>query len=379
MNIVTSIIQMLGSGNTVSSISSILGLNQDQTRRATSAAVPSLLAGLTGLASTPQGAEQLADTVSHQDSGILDNLTGAFSGQGPRLADQGSSLLGSLFGGSTNSMFSSVLSRFTGVGEGATGKLLGILTPIILGFLGKQQKSMGLNANGLASFLGGQKENINAAMPAGLGTMLSSLPGIGNFFGGGGQAASDARRAYETPKRPHLEEDTADWRSRGVYSEPAHSVGGAKKWVAPVLLALAALTAVLLWSNRDRSRQREVRPVGAPATSSERMTGGASSFVSETTRLVSQANSTLAGIKDPASAEAAAPRLQEINQQMTNLRSTWNQLPASARSTASSTLQPQIAKLKQTAQNILSQPGIGQTVRPQVEQLMANLNAFSTQ
>jgi F0F1-type ATP synthase membrane subunit b/b' len=109
------------------------------------------------------------------------------------------------------------------------------------------------------------------------------------------------------------------------------------------------------------------------------MTGGASSFVSETTRLVSQANSTLAGIKDPASAEAAAPRLQEINQQMTNLRSTWNQLPASARSTASSTLQPQIAKLKQTAQNILSQPGIGQTVRPQVEQLMANLNAFSTQ
>lgn len=79
MNIVSSLMQMLGSGNTLGSISSMLGMNQDQTKRATSVAVPSLLAGLTGLASTPQGAERLADTVSRQDTGILDNLTGALS------------------------------------------------------------------------------------------------------------------------------------------------------------------------------------------------------------------------------------------------------------------------------------------------------------
>ena len=384
MNIASTLMQLVGSGNTANSISSILGLDQDQTKRATGAAVPSLLAGLTGLASTPQGAERLANTVSQQDTGVVDNLTGAFAGQGSRLADQGSGLLGSLFGSGMTSKLGSVLSQFTGVGEGATGKLLGMLAPIVLGFLGKQQRSMGLNASGLASFLGGQKDNIRGAMPAGLDTMLSSaLPGASQFFGGAGRAATEAGRAYAEPERTYEEatsrtRDTADWRSHGVYAEPAHKGSGGKKWVVPLLLGFAALAALLLWSNRDRSRQ-DVRPVGAPATSSEKITGSANSVVSDTTRLISQANSTLTGIKDPASAEAAAPRLQEINRQMTNLRSTWNQLPALARTTASSTLQPQIAKLKQSAQNVLSQPGIGETVRPHVDQLMENLSAFSTQ
>jgi hypothetical protein len=221
-------------------------------------------------------------------------------------------------------------------------------------------------------------------MPAGLEPMLSSaLPGASQFFGGAGRAAADAGRAYAQPERTYEEatsraRDTADWRSQGVYSEPAHKGSGGKKWVVPLLLGLAALAALLLWSNRDRSRH-DLRPVGAPASTTEKITGTASSFVSDTTRLISQANSTLAGIKDPASAEAAAPKLQEINQQMSNLRSTWNQLPASARTTASSTLQPQIAKLKQSAQNVLSQPGIGETVRPHLDQLMENLSAFSTQ
>src|SRR6185503_7282399 len=110
MNLVNAILQMLGSSNVANSISSLLGLSQDQTKRATTAAVPSLLAGLTGLASTPQGAERLADTVSRQDSGVVDNLTGALSGQGARLAEQGSGLLGSL------------------LGQGATSKLGGVLS-----------------------------------------------------------------------------------------------------------------------------------------------------------------------------------------------------------------------------------------------------------
>src|SRR6185503_21012754 len=107
MNLVNAILQMLGSSNVASSISSLLGLSQDQTRRTTTAAVPSLLAGLTGLASTPQGAERLSDTISKQDSGLLDNLTGAFSGQGPRLAEQGSSQLNSLMGAGINSRLGS--------------------------------------------------------------------------------------------------------------------------------------------------------------------------------------------------------------------------------------------------------------------------------
>jgi hypothetical protein len=368
---------MVGTGNTASSISSLLGLNQDQTRRATSAAVPSLLAGLTGLASTPQGAERLSETVSRQETGVLDNLTGALSGRGPRLAEQGSSQLGSLMGGGMTSKLGSVLSRFTGVGEASTGKLLGLLTPVLLGFLGKQQKSMDLDASGLSNLLAGQKDNIRAAMPAGLDTALSSaLPGVSQLFGGGARAAGAESSDYEEAV-PRAQMGT-DWRSREVYAEPAHKAGG-RKWVLPMLLLLGALAALLFWGNRDRNRQQVRSSVGAPGTVSESLSGTAGSLVSDTTRVLGQAESVLTGIKDPASAEAAAPKLRQINQQLAGLRSTWNRLPESARNTAKSALQPRITNLKETAQSILNQPGIGETVRPHVDELMQNLNAFSPQ
>ena len=372
MNITSAIMQMVGSGNALGSIASILGVSQDQTKRATGAAVPSLLAGLTGLASTPQGAERLAETVSRQDTGVVDNLTGALSGQGPRLAEQGSGMLNSLMGAGMTSKLSSALSGFTGVGEGSTGKLLGMLMPVVLGFLGKQQKSMGLDAGGLANLLGGQKESIRAAMPAGLDKVLSSvLPGASQFFGGGRAATAETRYAEQVAR------SEGTWKSRDVPLEPSHRAGGGKKLVVPVLLGLGALVALMLWANRDRGR-KDVRPsYGAPGTISETVTGSAGSVASDTTRLVSQASSTLAGIRDGASAEAAVPKLQQINQQMRGLRSSWNQLPESARITAQNALQPQINRLKEAAQSVLNQPGVGETVRPHVEELMQNVNALS--
>jgi hypothetical protein len=392
---------MLGSGNTASSIASLLGLSQDQTKRATSAAVPSLLAGLTGLASTPQGAERLADTISRQDSGFLDNLTGALSGQGPRLAEQGSGLLGSLMGPGITSKLGGVLSRFTGVGEGATGKLLGMLMPIVLGFLGKQQKSMGLNAGGLANLLSGQKDNIRSAMPAGLESALSSaLPG-GQLFGGVDTRTAPQQQARSTYQESgYRSEPTTEWGSHDVYADRTRKTGGAAKWALPLLLGLAGLAALLLWSNRGRDRTRETvrtdavrtdtvrtetprTAVGAPpAIVSETVTGAATSggnVVSDTTRLVTQATTTLAGIKDAASAQAALPQLQQINQQLNRLRSGWNLLPESARTSANSALQPQIARLKEAIQPVLNQPGIAETVRPQIDQLVQNINAFSAQ
>ena len=46
--------------------------------------------------------------------------------------------------------------------------LLGLLTPIIMGILGREQRASGLDTNGPARMLTGQKEEIPGAMPAGL-------------------------------------------------------------------------------------------------------------------------------------------------------------------------------------------------------------------
>ena len=197
MNIPETLTKMIGSSDALNSIASRLGLGQGEANKAVSAAIPALLAGFSQIASTKQGAEQLAQAATRSDPSLVDNLTSALSTRGDRVAEQGSGLLSSLTGGSGLSMLPSILSRFSGVGEGIMGKLLGMLTPVVLGFLGKQNAGSG--AAGIASLLSGQKDYIKAAMPAGLFSSLSSdIPGIGNFFGGAARQAGEMAKGAAT-------------------------------------------------------------------------------------------------------------------------------------------------------------------------------------
>ena len=45
---------------------------------------------------------------------------------------------------------------------------------MVVGALGEQQRSGGLDANGLANLLSSQKDQITAAMPSGLADMLGA-------------------------------------------------------------------------------------------------------------------------------------------------------------------------------------------------------------
>jgi len=366
MNIIDMILKLISSGNTTNAISSVLGLSQDQTKRATSAAAPTLLAGLTHLSSTPQGAEQLSGTISRQDPGLLDNLSDSISSQGASLADQGSGVLGSLLGGGTISKLGGSLSRFTGVGEGATGKLMGLLTPVVLGVLGRQQRSQGLDAGGLANLLAGQKDHIRAALPAGLGTMLSSvLPGASQLF--------------ETGRPTARVPEEAGRRTAGAYTPPRKS--SVLQWAVPLLLILGALALLLLWPNRHRAaREAPVAPsAAAPGAPGEPGTRGGpvAGVASQASQLITQATNVFNGIGDTASAQAAAPTLEAINGELAGLRPLWDQLPTTARTSAQETLRPQVDRLKQLAQSVLAKPGVGDAVRPQIEQIITNVNALT--
>ena len=143
MNIVQMILKLLSGSDTLNKIASALGIGQEQAGKAVGAAVPTLLAALAGVASKPGGGADLANALAKQDSGVLDNLSSLFSGGGAAPAQQSSKMLGSLLGGlGGNAMgqIGSVLSRFTGVNEGAINKLLGLLVPVVLGAIKKQSK-----------------------------------------------------------------------------------------------------------------------------------------------------------------------------------------------------------------------------------------------
>jgi hypothetical protein len=292
----------------------------------------------------------------------VDNLTGTLTGQGTKLADQGSDMLSSLFGGGMLSKLSGILARFMGVGDGAISKLLGMLTPVIFGFLGQQQKSLGLGASGLANLLSGQRDNIRAAMPTGLGSMLSSaIPGVSQLFEGAHQTVTS----------------TDFGRTQTDYEQPTHRETPSPsrlRWALPLAVALVALAAILMWANRSRSRESvgTTPPMGETGAGFQTST----SFVNDATKIINDATSAFAGIKDAASAEAAVPKLKDINTSLGGLRSLINQLPETAKASAKETIKPLVENLRLAAQGVLNIPGVGDTIRPYVDTMLSTLDSL---
>ena len=80
VNLVSLIMQFL-TPDMIGRIASALGLDRNNTQTAISAAIPGLLAGLSGVAAQPGGAQKLVDTV-RQQTGAL----GSFANMATRLA-----------------------------------------------------------------------------------------------------------------------------------------------------------------------------------------------------------------------------------------------------------------------------------------------------
>jgi hypothetical protein len=212
------------------------GLDNATAQKAASASVPAILGGLADLAAKPGGARQLASAIAEQPSGLLSTLTSAISGS-TQLQENGSGMLASLLGSGTLGTLVSSVSKFAGIGEGSARSLMGLLTPVVLSVLGREQRSAGMEASGLARMLIDQKDQITAALPAGLSSML----GAKGLREGIGDSAPSAARTYDSPQAAYTPH-------RFAGAEVQRAVGetrGGTSW-AYWALPLAAL-AGLLW------------------------------------------------------------------------------------------------------------------------------------
>ena len=130
--------------------------------------VPTLLGGLLYKSSDNSGFDQIFDILSNKgNASYLANLGGLVGGE--NLAhndpmDAAGTFLSSLFGDKMGGIIDMVGSM-TGVKKSSSSSLLGVVAPMIMGYLGKKILKEGLSAAGLASFLGGQRNNIAQAMP----------------------------------------------------------------------------------------------------------------------------------------------------------------------------------------------------------------------
>ena len=164
-------------GDAQREIAKKIGGDQEKTETATAAAVSTLIGALSRNASRGDGAEKLLGALQRDhDGGVLDNLRGVLDSAG---GNDGEAILGHVLGGRRPAVQKG-LSKTTGLDEGAVGKLLATLAPVVLGALGKAQREQNLDASSLAGFLGRQREQIETREPAVSGIMGQLLDSDGD-------------------------------------------------------------------------------------------------------------------------------------------------------------------------------------------------------
>jgi hypothetical protein len=172
MSFITDMLMQQLSGNAVSQISQKIGADPGITSQAIAMATPLLMSALARNASNPQGAQALHQALNQDhNGGILDNVAG-FLGGNPQAAN-GAGILSHVLGDQRGAVQNG-LAQQTGLDANASGQLLEMLAPIVMGALGKTQQQQGLDVNGLASLLGNHQQTAQASSPDMMG-MLSGL------------------------------------------------------------------------------------------------------------------------------------------------------------------------------------------------------------
>ncbi len=174
---------MVGTGNELASISNAIGGDQSATQRGIAAALPLLLGGLANNAQSPQGASALFGALDKHDGSVLGDLAGLLGGAagggggGGGLAD-GAKILGHIFGGRNDNVASAV-SQKSGLDMATVMRLLPILAPIVMGFIGKMRNENSLDQNAVSQHLAQEKSTVAESEPA-LGGLLGMLDADGD-------------------------------------------------------------------------------------------------------------------------------------------------------------------------------------------------------
>lgn len=369
MNLVDLVTSQL-TGDVLSKLAGLAGIDEAQARTASSAAVPALLSAVAKLSATTSGAGQVATALEGIDLQSLGSLSGALGGgQADGLGNLGGKLLTTLLGDSFGPLAGAVGS-FLGTKQGAAQTLLSSLAPIVLGTIAKQFPGSKADAAGVARLFAEQQGNIAAALPRGL-----SLAGL----------------------------DRADHASHG-HAEPTSLVPA---WMPLLLLPILGLVGWLLWpkqppppsvvvieEDHERARaalarpepadegdrpvaRRDEKPDAAPIEKmveqraekkAEPAPGVAEALAmaGEITGLFGKVTGVLADVKDEASARAAIPRLEDFSPAVEKLKQSTAALPEAGRATVAELVTKNIAGLEQACDAVMAVPGIREIVGPVV-------------
>jgi len=380
MNLVSIIMQML-TPDLLAKLASGIGGDKSLVQKAVGAGIPAILAGLAGVAGQSGGGALITSAISKLDPGMMGNLANVLGGAGQgALSNTGSNILGSLLGNSALGTLAGAIGKFSGLGGTASTGLLGALVPLVLGSIGQQQKSMGLDAGGVAKLLTDQKSNIQAAMPADFSKLLA---GSGLLEGAMGQASGMAAKAASTMASTASSASSTMAKTASAAANDADDAGGGTNWL-PWAIGLVALAAIA-WFLAGRGTT-PTPPAMAPAPAATTTAAPAMMApikvddldVSATfTGAIGKLTTALPTIKDEASAKAALPDLTAASDAVAKISGVTSKLPADGKTALAGMAKTAIGTLGPLVTAALANTAAGPIVKPVLDGIMAKLDAMT--
>lgn len=136
-------------------VSNRLKADDGATQRAIGAAIPLIISALGKNAATPEGAQALNRALeTKHDGSILRNVDNALAN--PALAGDGAAILKHVLGDKRQSVEKG-LSAASGIDAASAAQLLDMLAPLVMGQVGLQKRAQGLDADGIAGLLSGER------------------------------------------------------------------------------------------------------------------------------------------------------------------------------------------------------------------------------
>ena len=253
------------------------------------------------------------------------------------------------------SALTNAIGSYTGIGGAGSKSLIGLLGPVVLGVLGQHQRTSGLDASGLARLLTSQKDNVAAAVPSGFSKYLKDTGILDGVTG------SVTKPAYQTPPR---------------------STSSIWPWLlgALAVIGLGAF-AWHLMSGRHAEGPKTAVEAPSPGDMLDKLRGvkvGDVDIGALAKSAVDDLRSSLKGIKDEATAQAAVPELTKDASEFDQLTALLGQLSPETRKALAGALVALKPKLDNLFDQALALPGVGPVIKPTLDTIRSKLNTLAT-
>ena len=170
MALIDSLLKQIA-GAPAAQIAKQLGVDESIATSAITSALPVILGGLAKNSQSSDGASAITGALDRDhDGSIMDDLLG-FATQGNTSIGDG--ILGHVFGGARPKA-EAAISKSSSLNMGQAAKLMMMLAPMVMGYLGKKKRESNLDAGGLADALNVESEK-HGPPDASLAGMVTSM------------------------------------------------------------------------------------------------------------------------------------------------------------------------------------------------------------